>query len=134
MKRPQFQELLNTALVRIIRFQKHQEALHAAISCANQETYKSTGFSTDLLETLIKLELEEWRRLFMFGLVADKKDRDAIAALGYEAFLSDQHSVLQYARGVHPSQWYTTEEEALRTVLRERFNITTEEKDEEAEG
>jgi hypothetical protein len=76
----------------------------------------------NIYEKLYERELDEWRGLFMWGLITDEPTRDRIKAAAYERFLSEKKGVHQWMfNGENPSKWLASTEDEFREFLKEEF-------------
>ena len=76
----------------------------------------------DLRHALIKQEVDEWRKLAMWGLTLDDAERDRIKAAVHDRFLRDDVKVADwFSGGVSPSQWLSSDENAFRAMAKAAF-------------
>lgn len=82
----------------------------------------------EIFEKLVERELNEWRGVFMWGLVVDNETRQRVKAMAHERFLSNRMSVSRWMNdGIQPSKWLVADEEEFRTMVAEAFNPNTNE-------
>ncbi len=123
--RPGMARVIEEILGRIEELQVHTKNLNAALRHVNLRNHNrgSGAMESALRNELYRLELEEWRNLFMWGMVVDEAARDRIKAAAYERFLGDRIAVTHWLEpsGISPGMWYSADEEAFRDMAREAF-------------
>jgi len=89
--------------------------------------HKIVGYSGevdhgDVREIIIRHEVDEWRRLCMFGLTLTPAEQDDIKALAHERFIANA-SVGHWLSpdGLDPGSILTKSEEEFRAMAREAF-------------
>lgn len=77
----------------------------------------------NLYQTLIRLELDQWRNLFMFGMTLDDEEKERIQAAGVARFLSDGMYVGHYITNRHgdPTSYWTADEKEFREMVKNTF-------------
>jgi hypothetical protein len=115
--------MIEEALVRIEMLQSHISAIEAAASCLFKRRHH--GFQIEygnLRTTLFEEELDEWRKLFMWGLTLSDEERDRIKAAAYQRFLSNKTHVAYWINdGISPGQWLAADEDEFRAMAKEAF-------------
>jgi len=113
--------MLEEALTRAGICQQHIEAVEKATYFASRVTHKEVG-SGNLRDVLIEKELDEWRGIFMWGLVASDEVRDRVKAAAHHRFLKDSTSVASWTNnGIMPNQWLSADEDEFRAMARAEF-------------
>ena len=95
--------------------QSHFNAVRSAMNYASTGSYINRCFNEDLLDALSHIELDLWRRVFMFGMTLKDEDRNRVKAAAYQRFLS--------SGGREPSHasWLKVDEKEFREMTREVF-------------
>ena len=121
MKSEYKKQLLEESLERIMHVREMIESFGAITSYLSNHGRESIN-QGDILSMLYERELNEWRGLFMWGLVADEKTRDRVKAAAHERFLSDRMHVAHWMfNGENPSSWLVKDEEEFRAATKEMF-------------
>lgn len=120
MKKNFKKQMLEEAMERIAYVRELQENLGVIQRfLGGGREYVNEG---DLRSKLYERELDEWRGLFMWGLVCDESTRERVKAAAYERFLSDKMCVNHYLfNGENPHSWLTKDEEEFRKSVKELF-------------
>jgi hypothetical protein len=117
-------KMVEQALENIRTLQEHQKAVQAALYRAREMGGRGTEVdSGSLYNTLMTLELTQWRNLFMFGMTLDGDEKERIQAAAVGRFLSDKSYVGNYITNQHgdPTSYYTADEEEFRKMVKESF-------------
>lgn len=117
-------DVVEEILTRIETLQLHQQAIQSAHRCVQDLKYRQFNINDgNLLQSLIELELDEWRNLFLWGLTVDKATQDRIKAIGYQKFLGHNKAVEHYFNnGCQPSKWLVADEEEFRAMCKKEFS------------
>lgn len=115
-------KFLTEALTRIEVLHAHIAAVQAAaFHVRRRDLHKKVDTGT-LESDLIAAELDEWRNVFMFGLVVDAKTRRRVKAAAHARFLREDMSVSHWFNdGVPASQWLVADEEKFRAMTKKAF-------------
>lgn len=126
-KDPVFMRMLEEALERVELCQRHVRAIEQACWHINDKHRHFTCNPGNLREKLIAMELEEWRAVFMWGLVVPEEARDRIRAAAHQRFLKEGISVVHWLNdGIEPSQWLVTDEDEFRALIDKAFRPRAE--------
>jgi hypothetical protein len=107
---------------RIEKIRIHQENVINASQLVRAKTMDGKVDCGQLLDKLYKEELDEWRNLMLFGLVADNETRDRCKAAAYDRFLQDRMHVAHYfSGGGTPARWLASDEAEFRQMARDLF-------------
>ncbi len=102
--------------------QEHVNALHGAGYFIRDHLSHETHGDSVYHDLLMRIELEQWRKLFMWALTIDSDTKDRIKAAAHERFLFDRMCVDQYfSNGRTPSAWLAADEDEFRRMAREMF-------------
>lgn len=117
-------KMLEESMARIELLQLHISAVDSAASHLSRIKYHD--FKVDkgnLRSALIEEELDEWRKLFMWGLVVDDELRERVKAAAYQRFLDQRNSVAQWLNpdGVVAGSWLQSEEDEFRKMVNKAF-------------
>jgi len=106
---------------------KHLQEVIKSLEEAHSMARKIVGHSGkvdygDVREIIIRHEVDEWRRLCMFGLTLTPAEQDDIKALAHERFIS-RGSVGHWLSpdGIDPGSLLTKSEEEFRAMARAAF-------------
>jgi hypothetical protein len=67
-------------------------------------------------------ELDEWRSLLLWGMVADQELQDRVKAAAHERFLADRMDVAKWFTGKeNPSRYLTADDEEFRAMAKKAF-------------
>ena len=115
-------QMLEESLQRIMYVRNMLESFGNIQSyLTNRGQNNSCNFGS-VREELYRRELDEWRGLFMWGLVCDESTKERIKAAAYERFLSDKMDVSNWMfNGENPSSWFVKDEEEFRKNVKELF-------------
>jgi hypothetical protein len=101
---------------------EHIEALHGAGRFIRTHLPHETHGDSVYHDLLMKIELEQWRNLFMWALTVDAKTQARIRAAAHERFLVNRMSVTKWLSiGSAPMAWLEADEEEFRKMAREVF-------------
>ncbi len=118
-------DMVTRCLQQIERLQEHQKAIHAALNAVRmvRGPGRSDIDAGGLDLELHRLELDEWRKLAMWGLTLDDAERDRIKAAAYDRFLNDGQSACLWlsADGRTPGAWSGADEAEFRDMARAAF-------------
>ena len=105
--------------VEVIR--NHYNAVLRAMDYTRTGVFINKTFNGDLLDALSSMELDIWRRAFMFGLTLKDEDRDRIKAAAYQRFLSG--GLKEYLPGGINSAtgWMQADEDEFHEMVRVAF-------------
>lgn len=119
------ERMAEESLERIMHIQEHISAVEAAVySIMKRDRNKIIDYG-NLRECLINDELDEWRKLFMWGLTLDKERRDRIKAAAHNRFLRDGMHVANWINnGISPGTWFVADEAKFRTMAKAAFSPT----------
>ena len=121
MKKELKDSMLEQALERIMHVREMQESFSSAYSYLSNAGRDPIS-AGNMREELYRRELDEWRGLFMWGLVCDEKTRDRVKAAAYERFLSDKMCVNKWLfNDENPKSWLTKDENEFRASVKELF-------------
>jgi len=82
----------------------------------------------DIINKLYEEEMDEWRKLAMWGLTLDDADRDRIKAAVHQRFLRDGLSVHDWmSDGVAAGSWLSSDEAEFREMAKKAFGPKEEE-------
>lgn len=118
-------KLIADLLIHIEYAQQHIKAVDNACSFINSRNHGNSVISVGVLrESLIQVELEAWRSIFMWGLTLDGVDRDKIKVMAHERFLNDSTSVGHWLSSdfATPGGWYSKDEDDFRVMAKEYFS------------
>ncbi|CAK0780609.1 hypothetical protein CCP4SC76_7480003 [Gammaproteobacteria bacterium] len=73
----------------------------------------------DVRSELVRIELDEYRRLFLWSITLSDDERDRIKALAYERFIKG-YDVSPYTTNL--SKWFVSDEEEFREMARHAFS------------
>ena len=120
-------KIIEETMVRIEVLENFIQNIERAASYLRQERkYESIDFG-NLRDKLIDKELDEWRHLFMWGLVVDQKTRDRVKAAAYNRFLGKDMAVSHWINnGVTPSSWLASSEDEFREMTKKLFESKKE--------
>jgi hypothetical protein len=76
--------------------------------------------ANDYYDILVKIEVNKWRDLFMFGLVIDDETRDRIKAAAYDRFLKNK-VVTRFIAETELSSYLEADETKFLEMARELF-------------
>jgi len=100
--------------------QEHVNALHGAGNFIRAHLSHETHGDSVYHDLLMRIELEQWRKLFMWALTIDSDTQDRIKAAAHERFLFDRMCVDQYfSNGRTPSAWLAADEDEFRRMARD---------------
>lgn len=117
-------QVVEECLVRIQLLQEHTNAINAAAYFIDHlEPHYSTQVNFgNLREKLINLELEEWRKLFMWALTLTTEEQDRIKAAAHDRFLNNKAYVAHwFTGGAYTGKWLVADEEEFREMARKVF-------------
>lgn len=114
-------DMIEHISAKIQAIHEHTTAVHAAIRCANPPPYAQNVGADQLITALYRLELEEWRRLFMWGLTLSVAEQARIKAAAHDRFLSDQRSASEWFAMCQSGQWLAADEEQFMEMARVAF-------------
>lgn len=78
---------------------------------------------TSLRNALFESEIDEWRKLAMWGLTLDDSERDRIKAAVHDRFMRDEMYVADwFSGGVSPGHWLSSDETAFREMAKVAFS------------
>jgi hypothetical protein len=73
-------------------------------------------------QSLMDIELNEWRNLFMWALTLTSEEQARIKAAAYERFLRKGMSIAHWLNnGVLPGQWLSADEQEFREMAARAF-------------
>jgi hypothetical protein len=76
-------------------------------------------------QSLMDIELNEWRNLFMWALTLTPEEQDRVKAAAHERFLRKGMSVAHWLNnGVLPGQWLAADEQEFREMAARAFGPT----------
>ena len=117
--------VVEQSLVRLEIVQAHIRAVDAAREYALSVTpsWRGPADTGTLRARLIDLEIDEWRKLCLWGLTLSDEERDRIKAAAYQRFLSPGGSMADWLSpdGAMPGAWLAADEEAFREMARKAF-------------
>ena len=117
-------QVVEECLVCIQLLQEHINAVDAAAYFVGRlEPHYTTPVDFgNLREKLINLELEEWRKLFMWALTLTAEEQDRIKAAAHDRFLNNKAYVAHwFTGGTYTDRWLVADEEEFREMAREVF-------------
>ena len=118
-------QVVEECLVRIQLLQEHVNAVDAAAYFVShlEPHYATPVDFGNLREKLISLELEEWRKLFMWALTLTAEEQDRIKAAAHDRFLNNKAYVAHWftGGGYTTGKWLVADEEEFREMAREVF-------------
>lgn len=101
--------------------QGHIRSIEAAAAYLFNRRKASVDYG-NLRDFLVDSELEEWRKLSMFGLTLNDADRDRVKAAVHDRFLRDGVHVADWFNGgAQVSAWFSEDEDAFREMARKAF-------------
>ena len=114
--------MIEQALERIAYIRELQEGYIAGQTFLQRRDRDYKRGDGKLLSDLMQAELDEWRNLLMWALVADIDTQDRIKAAAHQRFLSERHAVAQWFNdGAYPSSWLKADENEFREMARKAF-------------
>lgn len=117
-------QVVEESLVLIQLLQEHTNTVDAAASFIRhlKPHYTTPVDFGNLREKLINLELEEWRKLFMWALTLTTEEQDRIKAAAHDRFLNNKAYVAHwFTGGTYTDRWLVADEEEFREMAREVF-------------
>ena len=102
-------------------------ALQHAVDFANSHNRGWQGdghkLTTELRVALNRIELEEWRKLLMWGLIVDHKARQRIKAMAKDRFLDRNTHIADFLNPshVHPGQYWSADADHFLTMVNKLF-------------
>jgi len=117
-------QVVEESLVLIQLLQEHTNAVDAAASFIRhlKPHYTTPVDFGNLREKLINLELEEWRKLFMWALTLTTEEQDRIKAAAHDRFLNNKTYVAHwFTEGGYTGKWLVADEEEFREMTRKVF-------------
>ena len=119
-------KMVEQALENIRTLAEHQKAVQAALYRVRDMSPRHASSEINegnLYQTLIRLELDQWRDLFMFGMTLDDEEKERIQAAGVARFLSDGMYVGHYITNRHgdPTSYWTADEKEFREMVKNTF-------------
>lgn len=115
-------KFLTEALKRIEVLHAHLAAVQAAAFHVRSRTMHKKVDTGTLESDLIAAELDEWRNVFMFGLVVDAKTRKRVKAAAHARFLREGMAVSHWFNdGVPASSWLSSTEKEFREMTKKAF-------------
>ena len=116
-------QFLEEAMIRAETAREHYNAVKAAsYYVQNADRVSSTPDTGEILEKLMQIELDEWRGIFMWGLVADDELRDRVKVAAKDRFLANtMHVANWFNNGEDVSSYLTADEDEFRKMVDEVF-------------
>ena len=118
-------QVVEECLVCIQLLQEHINAVNAAAYFVDrlEPHYNTTPVDFgNLRERLFNLELEEWRKLFMWALTLTTEEQDRIKAAAHDRFLNNKTYVAHwFTEGGYTGKWLVADEEEFREMTRKVF-------------
>lgn len=94
----------------------------AMVRYAREQNKFAEISSGNLREILYGIEIDQWRKLLMWGITLDDKDRDRIKGMVHNRFLSHNMGVIDWLNnGIQPSRWFSAEEDEFRSLVEKTF-------------
>jgi len=113
--------MIEEALGRIMNIREMIEAFGAVKSYLTNHGRDKVDCGS-IYEELFRRELDEWRGLLMWGLVADSNTQDRLKKAAYARFLSQKMCVRKWMfNDGEPARWLTATEEEFRKMIKEEF-------------
>lgn len=115
-------QMVEECMTRIEHIQDHQRSVDGAAYFIRQGNRQLTVDFGNIRGELVKAELDEWRKLFMWAMTLDDADRDRIKAAGHARFLADKMHVADWINdGVSPGMWSVADENEFRVMAKKHF-------------
>lgn len=115
-------KMAEEAMVRIEHIQAHLTAIDAAARCLSERRPHQAIEFGNLRDALYYEEMEEWRKLFMWGLTLADDERDRIKASAHQRFLRDGMHVAHWINnGISPGSWLSADEAEFKSMAKAAF-------------
>lgn len=115
-------EMTEDVMLRIMQIREMQTAYLACTTALQRRNSDYKQGDGKVFSDLMQWELDEWRGLLMWGIVADQETQDRIKAAAHERFLSDKMDVSKWFTGdVNPSRYLTADHEEFRAMAKKAF-------------
>ena len=123
-------QIVINGLARVEAIQKMIIQLDDMCSFIGSHTRKTVDIG-DIRSELVRIELDEWRTIAMWGLTLSDEDRDRVKAAMHEEFLGKDRVVSHYLNnGVSPGMWLSADDEEFREMARDAFRPDNKKADE----
>lgn len=120
-------EVVLDVLASIEATEEHIRRLDEMARYAREHNKYTEVLTGNLREILFGIEIDQWRRLLMWGITLEEKDRDRIKAAAHQRFLRKGMSVADWMNGgIQPSSWLTANEEEFRELIEKTFKPSSE--------
>lgn len=114
--------MIEECLIRIMQVREMQESYMTCTNALEKRNLNYNKGDGKVLEDLISWELDEWRGLLLWGLVADQPTQDRIKAAAHERFLSNKRSVRQWLNNdIAPDRYLSATDEEFRDMAKKAF-------------
>lgn len=115
-------KMTEDVMLRIMQIREMQTAYLACTTALSRRNHDYKQGDGKVFLDLMQWELDEWRGLLMWGLVADQDTQDRIKAAAHERFLSDKMDVSKWFTGdENPSRYLTADAEEFRAMAKKAF-------------
>lgn len=116
-------KMIEDVMLRIMQIREMQTAYLTCTTALGRRNHEYKQGDGKVFSDLMQWELDEWRGLLMWGIVADQPTQDRIKAAAHERFLSDRNDVSKWFTGEEvPSRYLAADDEEFREMAKKAFS------------